>query len=73
MAAYKKTEAAIAKLSPEEYRVTQQSAIERPGTGEHRRLLTSVQHTLALTGNPLCPPSLTLKRLELSASEHSFA
>lgn len=33
MAAYKKTEAAIAKLSPEEYRVTQQSATERPGTG----------------------------------------
>lgn len=33
MTAYKKTEAAIAKLSPEEYRVTQQSATERPGTG----------------------------------------
>jgi peptide-methionine (R)-S-oxide reductase len=33
MAAYKKTEAAIARLSPEEYRVTQQSATERPGTG----------------------------------------
>jgi peptide-methionine (R)-S-oxide reductase len=33
MAAYKKSEAAIAKLSPEDYRVTQQSATERPGTG----------------------------------------
>ena len=33
MAAYKKTEAAIAKLSPEEYRVTQQSGTERPGSG----------------------------------------
>src|SRR5262249_21273762 len=33
MAAYKKTEAAIGKLSPEEYRVTQQSGTERPGTG----------------------------------------
>jgi peptide-methionine (R)-S-oxide reductase len=33
MAGYKKTEAAIAGLSPEEYRVTQQSATERPGTG----------------------------------------
>lgn len=33
MAAYKKTEAAIAKLSPEEYRVTQTSGTERPGTG----------------------------------------
>jgi len=33
MAAYRKTEAAIASLSPEEYRVTQQGATERPGTG----------------------------------------
>ena len=33
MAAYRKTEAAIAALSPEEYRVTQQSGTERPGTG----------------------------------------
>ena len=33
MAGYKKTEAAIAGLSSEEYRVTQQSATERPGTG----------------------------------------
>ena len=33
MVVYKKTEAAIAKLSPEEYRVTQQSGTERPGTG----------------------------------------
>ena len=33
MAGYKKTEAAIAELSSEEYRVTQQSATERPGTG----------------------------------------
>jgi peptide-methionine (R)-S-oxide reductase len=33
MTAYKKTEAAIARLSPEEYRVTQESATERPGTG----------------------------------------
>ena len=33
MAAYKKTAAAIAKLSPEEYRLTQQSGTERPGAG----------------------------------------
>ena len=33
MATYEKTEAALARLSPEQYRVTQQSATERPGTG----------------------------------------
>ena len=33
MTIYKKTEAAIARLTPEEYRVTQQSGTERPGTG----------------------------------------
>lgn len=33
MATYKKTEAAIASLSPEEFRVTQQNGTERPGTG----------------------------------------
>ena len=33
MAAYQRTDAAIAGLSPEEYRVTQQSGTERPGTG----------------------------------------
>ena len=33
MAAYKRTDAAITRLSPEEYRVTQQSGTERPGTG----------------------------------------
>ena len=33
MAAYQKTKEAIAKLSPEEFRVTQQSGTERPGTG----------------------------------------
>lgn len=35
MPAYEKSAAAIAKLSPEQYRVTQQSGTERPGTGEY--------------------------------------
>ena len=34
MATYTRDEAAIAKLTPEQYRVTQQSGTERPGTGE---------------------------------------
>ena len=33
MTTYKKSAEAIAKLTPEQYRVTQQSATERPGTG----------------------------------------
>ena len=33
MADYRKTEEAVARLTPEQYRVTQQSGTERPGTG----------------------------------------
>jgi peptide-methionine (R)-S-oxide reductase len=33
MADYRKTDEAIAALTPEQYRVTQQSGTERPGTG----------------------------------------
>jgi peptide-methionine (R)-S-oxide reductase len=35
MPTYTKDPAAIAKLSKEQYRVTQEGATERPGTGEH--------------------------------------
>jgi len=35
MPKYQKTPEAVAALSPEQYRVTQQSATERPGTGEY--------------------------------------
>jgi peptide-methionine (R)-S-oxide reductase len=35
MSTYTKDPAAIAKLSKEQYRVTQEGATERPGTGEH--------------------------------------
>src|ERR1700693_966598 len=35
MANYRKTPEAVSNLSPEQYRVTQQSGTERPGTGEY--------------------------------------
>ncbi|MEZ0470694.1 peptide-methionine (R)-S-oxide reductase MsrB [Luteimonas salinilitoris] len=35
MASYSKTEEAIARLTSEQFRVTQQNGTERPGTGEH--------------------------------------
>ena len=35
MTAYTKNPDSIAKLSPEQYRVTQESGTERPGTGEY--------------------------------------
>ena len=34
---FSKDEEAIRKLSPEQYRVTQQAATERPGSGEYLR------------------------------------
>ena len=35
MPKYRKTDEALRKLSPEQYRVTQQSGTERPGSGEY--------------------------------------
>jgi len=57
MAAYKKTDAAIAKLSPEEYRVTQESVTERPGTGQRTRHLCRL-----VSGEPLSHRQTNLSR-----------
>ena len=35
MSEYRKTQEAVSRLSPEQYRVTQQSGTERPGTGAY--------------------------------------
>ena len=35
MPTYQKTQEALARLTPEQFRVTQQNATERPGTGEY--------------------------------------
>ncbi len=37
MRKFTKSDEAIQKLSPEQYRVTQQNETERPGTGEYSR------------------------------------
>jgi peptide-methionine (R)-S-oxide reductase len=53
MAGYKKAEAAVARLSPEEYRVTQQSATERPGTGALLRNKEPGIYVDIVSGEPL--------------------
>jgi peptide-methionine (R)-S-oxide reductase len=53
MAEYVKTEAAIARLSSEEYRVTQQSATERPGTGTLLHNKESGVYVDIVSGEPL--------------------
>lgn len=53
MGTYQKTAEAIAKLSPEQYRVTQQSATERPGTGEHLHNKKPGIYVDIVSGEPL--------------------
>jgi peptide-methionine (R)-S-oxide reductase len=50
---YKKTSEAIAKLTPEQYRVTQQSATERPGTGEYLHNKEPGIYVDIVSGEPL--------------------
>jgi len=50
---YRKTDAAIAALTPEQYRVTQQNGTERPGTGEYLHNYEPGIYVDVVTGEPL--------------------
>ncbi|MCX7513079.1 peptide-methionine (R)-S-oxide reductase MsrB [Frateuria sp. STR12] len=53
MANYHKNPEAIAKLSPEQFRVTQQSATERPGTGAYLDNKEAGIYVDIVSGEPL--------------------
>lgn len=51
--AYKKTKEAISKLTPEQYRVTQQNGTERPFTGEYNSNKAMGIYVDIVSGEPL--------------------
>jgi peptide-methionine (R)-S-oxide reductase len=53
MKTYEKTPEAISRLSPEQYRVTQQGATERPGTGEYLHNKEPGIYVDIVSGEPL--------------------
>jgi len=53
MADYHKNPEAIARLSPEQFRVTQQSATERPGTGAYLHNTEAGIYVDIVSGEPL--------------------
>lgn len=53
MAKYEKSEAAIGRLSPIEYQVTQQNATERPGTGKYLKNKAAGLYVDIVSGEPL--------------------
>jgi peptide-methionine (R)-S-oxide reductase len=53
MANYRKTQEAISRLTPEHYRVTQQSGTERPGTGEYLENKEPGIYVDIVSGEPL--------------------
>jgi peptide-methionine (R)-S-oxide reductase len=53
MTQYRKTEEAVAALSPEEFRVTQQSGTERPGTGKYLNNKEAGIYVDVVSGEPL--------------------
>ena len=53
MPKYRKTDEALRKLSPEQYRVTQQSGTEYPGSGEYLHHHTAGIYVDIVSGEPL--------------------
>jgi peptide-methionine (R)-S-oxide reductase len=53
MKMYKKSEDAVANLTPEQYRVTQQGGTERPGTGEYLNNRAPGIYVDIVSGEPL--------------------
>jgi peptide-methionine (R)-S-oxide reductase len=53
MADYRKTAEAVAALSPEQYRVTQESGTERPGTGKYLSNKKNGIYVDIVSGEPL--------------------
>ena len=53
MEKYRKTQEAISKLTPEQHRVTQQNATERPGTGEYLNNKEPGIYVDIVSGEPL--------------------
>jgi peptide-methionine (R)-S-oxide reductase len=53
MPKYERRPEAISKLTPEQYRVTQQSATERPGTGEYLNNKAAGIYVDIVSGEPL--------------------
>lgn len=53
MTQYRKTEEALARLTPEQFYVTQQSGTERPGTGEYLHEKRAGIYVDIVSGEPL--------------------
>ncbi len=61
MKSYKKSEAGISALPPEQFRVTQQSGTERPGTGEYLHNTEPGIYVDVVSGEPLFASSDTFE------------
>ena len=70
MKSYKKSDAAIASLTPEQFRVTQQSGTEEPGTGEHLDNYEPGIYVDVVSGEPLFASS---EKFESGCGWPSFA